>query len=449
MNKGRLIIAVIALLAFLSPLAFSNGLNLNSLGTKALAMGGAFVGLADDYSAVFWNPAGIAQFDKKYVGFYGTDIIPSMTYTLEVPTLIGPITLVDAKSMTEHFLAGMAAYYHPISENLVAGFAVYAPSGLGIEWPGEELENISGPALFPPNPNIKWRSKIFVLSLSPVLAFKLSDKVMFGATLNINYGSFETAQYGGSAEILTNLPPPYPSALYYDLGQQTLDMTGWGIGATFGLLVKPSEMFSLGFTFRTPSKIPFKGTTTVAGIPQLAAVVGPIDATTDVEADVTWPMWLCAGIAVKPVDRLTLTADAQYTQWSKMDEIEIIFTDPVWSQLMEISEGNKLVLEWESKVQFRFGAEFMATDKFAIRGGYYFDPSPAPNDTMNILLPIADFTVFSFGLGYNIDGVAIDLGAEYLKGKERDIPYGQYEEAMPGLYNLKILALQVAIGYRW
>jgi len=442
MKKARLLIAIITFLAFVSPLSFANGLNLNGLGAKAVAMGGAFVGLADDFTAVFWNPAGIAQFDKKYIGFYGTDIIPSMTYKLDVPTPFGDINLVDAESVTEHNLAGMFAYYHPVSESLVAGVAVYAPSGLGIEWHGEDLANISGPPLFAPDSSIKWRSKIFVLSISPVLAFKLSEQVMFGVTLNLNYGSFETAQYGGSSLIPV---PPYA----LNLGQQTIDMTGWGIGATFGLMIKPSDMFSFGVTFRTPSKIPFKGTTMVAGIPQLAPLVGPIDATSEVETDVTLPMWLCGGIAVKPVDRLTLTFDAQYTQWSKIDIIDLSFTDPAWSLLMEQTEGNKMVFEWESQVQFRFGAEFMASEKFALRAGYYYDPSATPDKTMNVLLPSASFNCFSFGIGYNIDGVAIDLGIEYLKGDERDILIGQYEEAMPGVYNLNILALELCIGYRW
>jgi len=91
----------------------------------------------------------------------------------------------------------------------------------------------------------------------------------------------------------------------------------------------------------------------------------------------------------------------------------------------------------------------MASEKFALRAGYYRDPSPAPDSTMNILLPVADFNCFAFGIGYNIDGVAIDLGIEYLKGDERDIPLGKYEVAMPGVYNLKILALELCIGYRW
>jgi len=36
----------------------ANGLSLNGLGSKAVSMGGAFIGLADDFSLVYWNPAG-------------------------------------------------------------------------------------------------------------------------------------------------------------------------------------------------------------------------------------------------------------------------------------------------------------------------------------------------------------------------------------------------------
>ena len=48
---------------------YPNGFNLNSNGSKAIAMGGAFVGLADDYSAVFWNPAGLTQMTKTTLSF--------------------------------------------------------------------------------------------------------------------------------------------------------------------------------------------------------------------------------------------------------------------------------------------------------------------------------------------------------------------------------------------
>lgn len=37
------------------------------VGTRAMGMGGAFVGVADDFTAVFWNPAGLAQMAHREV----------------------------------------------------------------------------------------------------------------------------------------------------------------------------------------------------------------------------------------------------------------------------------------------------------------------------------------------------------------------------------------------
>ena len=41
------------------------------VGSRAIGMGGAYVGVADDYSAIFWNPAGLGQLRRMEfnVGF--------------------------------------------------------------------------------------------------------------------------------------------------------------------------------------------------------------------------------------------------------------------------------------------------------------------------------------------------------------------------------------------
>ena len=85
MKKRKRSFAVLLALLALVPFGWGNGLNLNSLGTRALTMGGAFVGLADDFSVVFWNPAGAAGFRSKYFGFYGTDLIPTNKYRIGCP----------------------------------------------------------------------------------------------------------------------------------------------------------------------------------------------------------------------------------------------------------------------------------------------------------------------------------------------------------------------------
>ncbi len=68
MKKTKTMLSILTSLLFLSSFGLLNGLNLNGLGSRAVAMGGAFVALANDISAVYWNPAGIALFDQTTAG---------------------------------------------------------------------------------------------------------------------------------------------------------------------------------------------------------------------------------------------------------------------------------------------------------------------------------------------------------------------------------------------
>src|SRR5687767_8190011 len=39
------------------------------LGARAIGMGGAFIGLADDWTAIYWNPAGLSRLKGTQIGF--------------------------------------------------------------------------------------------------------------------------------------------------------------------------------------------------------------------------------------------------------------------------------------------------------------------------------------------------------------------------------------------
>ena len=436
MKRSKTIISAFAFIIFLSSLGFSNGLNINGLGARAISMGGAFVGLADDYTAMFWNPAGIALLNKKTFGFSIDDVIPSGTYNYSFThPLAGPITLVDAEMDRTHNFTGMAAYYHPISENLVFGLGVYTPSGLTSKWDGNDFKAIAFNSVY------EWKSKIAVVTISPALAYKVSDQVSVGATLNINYGMFGISTHAGSQD------------LGIDLGQQELDMKGWGYGATFGILVRPSEQFSFGATLRTPSKIKFSGDAIISKLNILGMIPGTplygatIPTTTDSSGEITYPMWLCGGIALKPVENFTLTADVQYTNWKKIDKVEFEVDDPIWQLINASTGGNlELPLHWKNVAQIRFGAEYRI-GTIAFRCGYYIDPGPSPDETHNVLVPNYDFNSYNFGFGYNVNGFHVDFMLEYLKAKERTITAGV--DNMPGVYNLSMLVPGISIGFSW
>jgi long-chain fatty acid transport protein len=439
MKGNRGVLFALVLFLGLSSLALANGFNLNSLGSRALAMGGAFVGLADDYSAIYWNPAGIAQFKTKHFGFYGTDIIPKGSYLFQRPTEAGLLTVVDAKTKTKHYLSGMVAYYHPINEKLVAGFGIYVPSGLGATWNGDDFRLLTN------NTSYLWESRVGMITFAPAVSYKINDMVSVGATLNINYGMFTIKTHAGNVDI-----PVAPGEL--DLGQYDESLNGWGLGATFGVLVKPNDTLSFGATVRTPSKIKLNGDVTIQNIDLLSP---NFKNTSEADRDVTWPWWVAAGVAYRPRQDLILTADLQWTQWSREKNLETRYKDPYWSLFMEASGGNIFPLKWGDALQIRFGAEYMLYQNIALRAGYYYDPSPAPDMTLNVLLPTYDFNGITLGLGYDLNGLAIDFGFEMLFGKKREVDFAKWlldpawESAMPGVHKMNIYVPNISISYKF
>jgi len=431
MKKAKTLLSILTCLVFLSSFGFSNGLNLNGLGARMVAMGGAFVGLADDFSAVLWNPAGLAQLNASTFGFSGDIIMPKGTYQF------APYG-IDTQTESKMYPAVMAGFFTPVGDNIVAGISVHTPSGLGASWNGADLALLSGipPALGGTgNPNIIWESFIAMVTVSPAIAVNISDMFYLGATLNINYGIFHIQRTAGAS------PYPAPPLYMLDLGQYKEESTGWGFGGTIGVLVKPIEQLSIGVSFRTPSKVKFEGDATIENLPLLG---GPD--TTAFSREVTSPMWLGLGLAFRPTDKITITADGHYTNWGKLDTVETEFTDSFWQAAL--AGAADLELLWEDKWQFRFGVEFWVSDNMAVRAGYYNDPAPSPDTTMNVLVPNYDFDSISGGLGFVLNNFKIDVTAEYLFGKERDIPISLVN-AMPGVYGMNILALNISLIYEW
>jgi long-chain fatty acid transport protein len=427
----------LALAAVLTTGLFANGLNLNGFGARSAAMGGAFVGLANDYTAVYWNPAGLALLKQPTFGLTGDILIPKATYTLGA---------YEMSTKSKMYPAGLLGFFTPIGENIVVGVGAYTLSGLGAAWDNTGLEAVLvspyPPAAFTPTLEpAKWESFIGSITLAPSIAVKLSDMLYLGATFNINYGFFKTDQWGTYVALSPTAPPPGAVAapLLVNLGQQTLNVKGWGFGATFGLLIKPADWISFGATYRTQSKMNLSGTTEIENIGLLG-----MESESNTKMSVVSPMWLAGGVAVKPMDKLTLTFDAQYTNWSKLQEIAVEFEDPYWAAGM--GEDAALLLNWANKTQLRFGAEY-DLGTFAIRGGYYHDPAPAPDATLNILVPSFTYDSITGGFGFKSGGLKVDLALEYLMGKDRAIaPSG---DNLPGLYQMNILVPMFALSFGW
>ena len=423
----KLTIAIIVFVFCLPVLALGNGFNLNGLCSRAAAMGGAFVGVADDFSAVFWNPAGAAGFRRTTFGFHATDLMPKATYHWR--SAIPEYPDIDAKTKLAHYLGWLAAFYRPVGPRVVVGLGLGTPSGLGASWDGRDFMDATFGDIY------SWSSKVGVISISPLVAVKLSDAVSVGATFNLNYGMF-------------NLKTP--TGLFYidgglaDLGQYEENMNGWGVGATLGLLITPSEKFRAGLTVRTPSKVALNGSSLMT----LAPLQG-LQGSSDLKRRITWPLWVAGGVSFRPAPRLLLSADVHWTQWSKLARLTTEYLDAVWAPLMEDNNKDVRVLNWKDKAQFRFGAEYALNATTALRAGYYFDPAPGPASTLNVFLPSHTYNALTLGFGKTVGDLRLDFGLEYLTGNKRTADFEDVPPpgAMSGTYGMKIIVPAVSVSY--
>ena len=421
-------LAIVTLLLMVPILVFSNGMNLNNAGAKAIGMGGAFVGLADDYSAVYYNPAGLTQIEGTSVSLFMIDLLPTATYKNKTYG-------IDAETTNGGYLSGAFGLFMDLGEKMKIGLYANVPSGLGTEWDGAELKNLSGPA----QTQFEWMSKIGVIYFGPALAYDVNDKLSLGLSVNISYGTMEMKL---PMDFLAGAQPGHDG---YRDAQYSDDATGMGYGLTLGALYHVNEKLSAGLSLRTKNTVKFSGD---AEVPLLALIGKPTKS--EFDRDITWPIWIGAGVAYKATEKLTITADVQLTQWeSTHEKLATKFKDPGWIQLL--GKEYDIPLEWENTMSIRIGGRYQLTPCLGVMAGFYTDPAPGVDETANILLPGIDNNVITFGVAWGNGPLEIQFAIEYLIGQETTVEAypspPHIPENMAGTHNMNIPVPSLSVSY--
>ncbi|HUU05599.1 MAG TPA: outer membrane protein transport protein [Patescibacteria group bacterium] len=414
-NSVRFLLTV-ALIAFTSIALSANGLNLNGSGSRAMGMAGAVISWTNDVSLFYFNPAGAANAKGTWISLFETNLLPSGTYNAAA---FG----VDAKTNSKLYPAGALGFIKPLSDKLTIGLGIYTPSGTGASWDGDQLKNLPGVGKV-----YTWESFLGVVTISPLVAYKISDQLAVGATINLNYGMMDIKRPG--------------------VGQYEESLTGTGFGATFGMQFTPSDKLAFGLSYKLPVNVTLKGDAKMASANLLGAATE-----SEITRKTTLPMWLGAGVSFKPMDKLRLAFDVNWTNWKKLDEIPVEFSDATWTLLMghPLYKGafnQTLELDWKDCIQYRIGAEYMFCEQWAVRVGYMRDPSPAPLETMNILLPQIPYNMFTFGVGYTGAKFSVNAALEILRGQEQTVPLAPTSK-MPGVHNMNIMVPSITIAYHF
>lgn len=392
------VIALVPLMLLaLSPLARGSGFLIYEHGAVAMAMGGAFVGLANNPTAIWHNPAGIAWLEGTQISGGATLIVP--TNSLALPNW--PIAAQqNIEAASQVFYPPNFYLTHKFSDRIVAGFGFFTPYGLGLEWPEDY-----------PLRYISTRDDMKTFFFNPTIAIKLSDNLSVAAGVSYVYSTiaFDLVE----PILLAPGPPPVIADV-----PVTFEATGDGWSFNAGALYK-GEKFSFGFNWRSGFTLDYDGDLTLDLDNIVAGMTLPGTAVTDFSL----PHILGVGAAFNLTDELTLTADVHYILWSSYDEFVVEVDVPGIEAIYPPGIADKVVEEnWEDAFIFRVGMQYMVNESLALRAGFLYDQTPQPVETMDPILPDADRWALTAGFGYKVGKLVIDFAYQYEPFKDRTSP---------------------------
>ena len=443
------------LLIFLLPaILMSAGMDLPCIGAKALGMGGAFRAIADDGTAIFWNPAGIANVDSNEVLILGQFIFPINSYSPH-DTLIqmnGLFREGEQEMLDKFFLLGNAfAVWKPsFLPNGAFGIGVYSPTGIGARWDILKNDYDSTVAqylaweLFVSEelPEDDFFARIGAFNFVPTFAYKPADWFSVG----VGY-------IGGYALLDVDLVSNSQEAMMEEMGVifQRAVLTGWEHGLQLGLHFTPKDWLRIGLSGKYESPVIFDGdySETVykfysASVPSLFP--GGMEEKPSISAKAELPRPLTGGIgfAVDPIEKLILSMDFSYTNWSVMDSIRL-----------ETDTGGVLVglpLMWEDSYRLSIGAEYRFGQYSALLGAFY-EPNPPVAEYQNLFLPdLNDGIVFCEGFAAHRKKFTLEISAEFESFGEKNVEPNSIDDEivnMPGKYDNSVAEIILSLTYRF
>ena len=363
----------VILLAFLTTESFAGGFQINEHSARAMAMGGAFTAVANDASAIYFNGAGLTQLT-------GTNFLIGTTAIAPVSTFRGVFpNVTEYGTEKKVFFPSHAWIAHRFSDNIAAGIGFTTPFGLETNWDPNWVGRY-----------LAIQTRLFVFTISPVVAYKLSDQLSVSAGLVYSWANVK----------ITSKSPqtPFPGDAFATLDGSDNSAFGYNLG----LMYKPVSKLSLGVSFHSQVNYNFDGTATTVGASQLASQLPNGSAS----AKLKTPLVLTVGIAYDLMPELKLSADFEYVGWSSYDTLAVDFANPNYSDI----SSPRL---YDNSYIIRLGGEYKLSESFSVEGGIYFDKNPVKPEYVNPTLPDANRLGFSCGVGYQVSK-NLGINASYL-----------------------------------
>ena len=352
----------------------------------AAAMGDSFTAIADNASAVFYNPAGMNQLE-------GTQLRSGFHLVFPNTSFRGAES-GERTDMETDFAALMMGYLtHKINDKVSIGGGIFTPFGLVTEWPsGWEGATAS------------YYSQLRTFCFNPAVSVQVHPRLSLAVGVDYVYSDFKIRRAIDPNQMI-GLPLGIP------LGRITLDGSDDAWGYNLGLLFHINDRWKLGIAYRSKLKFEFDGHAHYHFTPVLQALYPP----TDISPRMELPPIVSANVSARLWDRWTFATGFFWTGWSVYDKLAPKFRN----NLLVPPSMRSSPQDWRDVFAFQFGVQYQLNPTWILRGGYIFDQTPVPEHTLSPMVPDSDGNLLSLGVGYTKDNFTLDTACMVLIFEDR------------------------------
>ncbi len=370
------------------------------------ALGNAFAGAtaeAADISYMFFNPAGLTRHSGTQFQTGVSYIAPrSEPKDASGSTIAGvPIAGGDGGSdISEDAFVPTLYAMHSLSDRLKLGLGINAPFGLETDYNDDWVGRYHA-----------LNSELATININPNVAYKVLDELSLGIGLQAQYADADlsNAVDFGSIGAASGIPFAVPGQ---QDGKSELEGDDWGFGFNVGAMIEPDERTRIGVAYRSQVAHTLSGGVDFqldgAGVGQTIQAASGSFTDTDAKASLTTPDMASLGFYHEFNDRWAVMGEAQYTIWSKFDELRIQFDNPAQPD----SFTNE---DWDDSWFGALGVTYRPQDDLALRAGVAFDESPIPDDTRTPRIPGNDRQWIAIGAHYRpYSWFSVDAGYTHI-----------------------------------
>lgn len=408
LDRGRLAaICLAALVGALPSRVDAVGVRIPNQDPEAIGRGNAFVATANNPSAIYYNPAGITQLEGHNVQ---VGLLAYLGIYVEYESPGGQ----SFDSETEIFPIPQIYYtFTPETLPLSFGLGIYAPFGLGVEWPedtGFRTRSIEA--------HLKY------VTINPVIGWKPCAAFSIAAGPTLNYSEIELRN-----GFLSPVPSPNDEFKF--------DGDDWSAGFNVGILIQPHPKWSFGVNYRGAATTDYEGTTTIRS--PVPAIPGG-KAGTSLEID--FPQIVSFGVSYRPTPKWNLEVNVDYSDWDTLNTVSFKGTSSL------LGNDATLPLNWHGSWFYEAGVSYYFENGYYVSAGYFFSSLTTGSTDFTPSVPDTELHIGSLGFGYKGQHWRWAVAAQIMAGPAREIDHAS-PNVVDGSYTLWTPTISASLGYHF